>query len=316
MADQDKKKSDLGSNSLAGAIGACVSTPFLVYLAAIWTGTISGPTNPRFWQDLAPLGIIVVLLVLFGIRATRRFILGMIRPLKKPVLWIRGLRITDERRRSLNLAEERNEALAEVSRRNSKPEAFTVAYTPASPVNGVDWFLLTDYSGLSGSGPMKDIRITGPKHQIAMKEHDGPTIPDKDLDDPYHFCGRVTDQGYQTGIDFRVSWKDPDNYPRWDFYHVPASDQPLKGVRTGPHEVSYGDLITSKNISDGSLTVRWASTSATMGRLVPNGPVWKVESGRTEGRVKPQFLVEDELGNAESSAKGVELLKINAIKED
>jgi hypothetical protein len=149
-------------------------------------------------------------------------------------MWLLGLRVTDKRRRNGLLDEGEKEALTEVAKRNAKPEAFNIAYAPNSPANGVDWFLLSDFSGISGSGPMKDIRITAPKEEIVMADKDGPTIPGKDRDDPYCFSGNVTDRGHLKGIDFRVFWRDGDGYPRWDFYHFPASGQPLKGVRTGP----------------------------------------------------------------------------------
>jgi hypothetical protein len=53
-----------------------------------------------------------------------------------------------------------------------------------------------------------------------------------------------------------------------------------------------------------------------MGRLVPSGPAWKVEFGRREGRVHPDFLVDDELGVTRTPAEGVELLRIRALQEE
>lgn len=317
MAEQQKKKNGIVENSIAGAIGGVVGTAAIVYFTAIWTGTISGPTNPAFWQQLAPLVVVVLLAILFGVPAIRRFVFSLFRPLKKPVMWLLGLRVTDKRRRNELLEQGEKEALAEVAKRNAKPEAFNIAYVSNSPVNGVDWFLLSDFSGISGSGPMKDIRITAPKDEIVMEHKDGPTIPGDDPDDPYHFSGHVTDRGHLRGIDFRVFWRDANGYPRWDFYHVRPSGQPLKGVRTGPFgEIKYGELVTSRNINDGSLTVKWASTQQVMGRLVPSGKAWKVEFGRREGRVGPYFIVEDELGVASTPAEGVELLRVRALQDD
>ncbi|WP_081819012.1 hypothetical protein [Arthrobacter sp. UNC362MFTsu5.1] len=316
MAEQQKKKNGVVENSIAGAIGGVVGTGAIVYFTAIWTGTISGPTNPAFWQQLAPLVVVVLLALLFGVPAIRRFVFSIFKLLKNPVMWLRGLRVTDEQRRNELLEQGEKEALAEVTKRNAEPEAFNIAYASNSPVNGLDRFLLSDFSGISGSGPMKDIHITAPKDEILMEDKEGPTIPGKDPDDPYHFSGQVTDRGHLKGVDFRVSWKDRDGYPRWDFYHVRPSGPPFKGVRTGPFgDIKYGELVTSPNINDGSLTVKWASTKQVMGRLVPSGPDWKVEIGRREGQVGPYFIVEDEVGVASTPEEGVELLRIRTQEE-
>ncbi|UKA56686.1 hypothetical protein LFT45_22685 (plasmid) [Arthrobacter sp. FW305-BF8] len=317
MAEQQKNKNGMVESSIAGAIGGVVSTAGVVYFGALWAGTISGPTNPAFWQQAAPLIILVLLVIIFGVPAIRRFVFSKIKLLKKPGMWLLGLRITDKRRRNGLFKEGEEEALAEVAKRNAKPEAFNIAYASSSPVNGLDRFLLSDFSGISGSGPMKDIHITAPKDEIVMEDKEGPTIPGKDPDDPYHFSGQVTDRGHLKGIDFRVSWKDRDGYPRWDFYHVRPSGPPFKGVRTGPFgDIKYGELVTSPNINDGSLTVKWASTKQVMGRLVPSGKAWKVEIGRREGRVGPYFIVEDELGVVSTPEEGVELLRIRAHQEE
>lgn len=317
MAEQRKNKNGVVANSIASAIGAVVGAAAVVYFTAIWTGTISGPKNPAFWQQLAPLVVVLLLAILFGVPGIRQFVFSMFKLLMMPLMWMRGLRVTDERRRNELLVEGEKEVLAKVVKRNTKPEAFNIVYERNSPVNGVDWFILSDFSGINGSGPMKEIRITAPKEAIEMEDKDGPTIPGKNPDDPYSFSGLVTDQGHLKGIDFRVFWRDGDGYPRWDFYHVPASGQPLNGVRTGPFgEITYGELVTSRNINDGSLTVKWASTQQIMGRLVPSGPAWKVEFGRREGRINSDFLVEDELGMALTPAEGIELLRIHALQEE
>lgn len=304
-------------NSIAGAIGSILSTPVIAYFIAVWTGTVSGPTNAAFWPQLAPLVLGLLALALLVIPPTRRFIFSVRQPLKRLAVWVLSFRITDARRRNGLLKEGEERALAEIAKRNTKPVAFTIAYVPNSPVNGNERFLLVDYSGLSGSGPMKEIHITAPKEQIVMEDKDGPTVPGDDPDDPYHFSGKVTDYGHLKGIDFRIFWRDGDGYPRWDFYHVRPSGQPLKGVRTGPFgEVTYGELVTSPNRNDGSLTVKWASNQQVMGRLVPSGRAWKVEFGRREGRVKPYFVMEYELGVVSTPAEGVELLKVRALQEE
>lgn len=317
MNEHRKKKNSIVENSVAGVISTVVGAALIAYFLAIWTGTLSGPTNPAFWQQFAPLGGGIVLVILFVFRPTRTLLFSLFRLLKKPAVWLIGLQVTDKRRRNGLLKDGEKEALAEVAKRNAKPEAFKIEYVPNSPVNGTDWFLLTDFSGLSGSGPMKEIHITAPKDEIVMDDKVGPTIPGDDPEDPYHFSGHVTDRGHLKGIDFRVFWRDGDGYPRWDFYHVGPSGQPPKGVRTGSYgDVLYGELVTSRNINDGSLTVKWASTDQAMGRLVPKGGAWKVELGRREGRVRPDFLVEHELGMADTPADGVELLRVRALQEE
>ncbi|ABK05753.1 hypothetical protein Arth_4316 (plasmid) [Arthrobacter sp. FB24] len=316
MAEQQKKKNGIVENSIAGAIGGVVGAAAIVYFTAIWTGTISGPTNPAFWQQFAPLVVVVLLAIVFGVPATRRFAFSIFKLLKNPFMLLLDLRVTGKRKRNELIEQGEKEALAEVAERNAKPEAFNIAYVSDSPVNGVDWFLLSDFSGISGSGPMKDIRITAPMDEIVMEHKDGPTIPGNDPADPYRFSGEVTDRGHLKGIDFRVFWRDADGYPRWDFYHVHPSGQPLKGVRAGLGEIKYGELVTSRNINDGSLTVKWASTQQVMGRLVPSGKAWKVELGRRESRVSPYFIVEDELGAASTPQEGVELLRLRTVQEE
>lgn len=317
MAEQQKKKNGVVENSIAGVIGGVVSAAAIVYFTAIWTGTISGPTNPAFWQQLAPLVVVVLMAIVFGVPAIRRFVFSVFKLLKKPVMLLLDLRLTGKRRRNELIEQGEKEALAEVAKRNAKPEAFNIAYASDSPVNGVDWFLLSDFSGISGSGPMKDIRITAPADEIVMEHKDGPTIPGNDPEDPYRFSGHVTDRGHLRGIDFRVFWRDANGYPRWDFYHVRPSGQPLNGVRAGHFgEIRYGELVTSPNIDDGSLTVKWASTQQVMGRLVPSGKAWKVELGRREGRFSRYFIVEDELGVASTPKEGVELLRIRTVQEE
>jgi hypothetical protein len=68
VAEQRKNKNGVVANSLASAIGGVVSAAAIVYFTAIWTGAISGPTNPAFWQQLAPLVVVVLLVILFGSR--------------------------------------------------------------------------------------------------------------------------------------------------------------------------------------------------------------------------------------------------------
>ncbi|MDR6639613.1 hypothetical protein [Paenarthrobacter nitroguajacolicus] len=307
------KKNRIVENSLAGAIGGLVGTligaAVIAYFVAIWTGTISGPQNPAFWRDVAPLGVVVVVIVLLIVPQTRGLMVRGLNLVKRLATWISGIRFYDKPRQDALVSRGRQEALEEVAKRNATPTAFNICYLPDSPLDG-DWFSLTDFSGISGKGPMKKIYISAPADEIQISEKDGPTIPGANPDEPYDFSGRVTDKGHLYGINFRVLSKDKDGYPRCDFYRVPPTGQPLKGVPKGSFgDVSYGELITSINMGDGSRNVAWASTGQVMGRLVPDGKAWKVEAGRQEGRLRPEFMVEDELGLARTEADGVEQLR-------
>lgn len=317
--NEQRKKNGIVENSIAGAIGGTVGgvvgAAVIVYFTAIWTGTISGPKNPAFSQDLAPLVVCVVVLALLVVPQTRRLIFSIRKPLKRLARWLFGIRFYDKRRRDALVMRGREEALAEVAKRNANSAAFNIRYLPDYPLDG-DWFSLADFSGISGKGPMREIYITAPKDQIEMPKKDGPTIPGDNPDDPHHFSGRVTDRGHLNGIEFRVFSKDRDGYPRWDFYRVRPTNQALKGVKTGvPRQVRYGPLVTNSDLRDGSLSVEWTSTGQVMGRLVPSGNAWNVESGRREGRHSPVFIVEDELGVASTPAEGVQRLR-NQAEQD
>lgn len=310
--NQQQKKSGIVENSIAGAIGGVVGAAVIAYFVAIWTGTISGPQNPAFWRDVAPFVLVVVALVLMIVPQTRRLILKILKQLKRVATWLSGIRICDKPRRDALITRGAEEAVAEVAKRNANPASFNIRYLPNSPLDG-DWFSLTDFSGISGQGPMKEIYISAPEDQIEMPKKDGPTIPGDNPDDPYDFSGRVTDKGHLQGIDFRVLSKDNDGYPRCDFYRIGPTGQALKGVPTGSFgDVRYGELVTSRNMNDGTRNVAWASTGQIMGRLVPNGNAWKVETGWRDGQVRPQFIVEDDLGVARTEADGVERLRRHA----
>lgn len=315
------KKSSIVENSIAGAIGGIVGgvigAAVIAYFAAIWTGTISGPQNPAFSRDVAPFVVVVAALILLGVPQTRRMIFSIRRPLKRLGVWLSGIRVYDKTRRDALVTQGREEALAEVAERNANTTKFTISYLPDSPLDG-DWFSLTDYSGLGSKsqGPMKEIYISAPKDQIEMPQKIGPTIPGDNPDERYDFSGRVTDKGHLEGINFRVLSKDQDGYPRCDFYRVPPTGQPLKGVPSGAFgDMLYGELLTSLNMHDGTRNVAWASTGQIMGRLVPNGNAWKVETGWSEGRVRKQFIVEDELGVEPTEADAVERLRCHAREE-
>ncbi|QOT20022.1 hypothetical protein [Paenarthrobacter sp. YJN-5] len=316
--NHQQKKSGIVQNSAAGAIGGVVGAGVIAYFVAIWTGTVSGPQNPAFGRDVAPFVVGVVVVILLAVRQTRRLIFSISRPLKRLAIWLSGIRVYDKTRREALVIRGVEEALAEVARRNATSTKFTISYLPDSPLDG-DWFSLTDYSGIGsrGQGPMTEIHISAPTDQIEMPEKDGPTIPGDNPEDPYDFSGRVTDHGHLHGVNFRVLSKDKDGYPRCNFYRVGPTGQTLKGVRTGvPGQIQYGPLVTNSNISDGTLSVEWTSTGQVMGRLVPSGNTWIVESGRCEGRLSQVFIVEDELGVASTAADGVHLLRTHAEQDD
>ena len=306
----EQRKNGIVDNSIAGAIGGfvagVVAPAVIAYFIAIWTGTVSGPQNPAFWRDLAPSAIGAVIIVLFLVPQTRRAIFSVRKPLKRLATWLWGIRFYDKRRQDGLETRGGEKALAEVAKRNATSTAFNIRYLPDSHLDG-DWFSLTDFSGISGKGPMREIYISAPKDQIEMPEKDGPTIPGANPDEPYDFSGRVTDKGHLHGINFRVLSKDKDGYPRCDFYRIGPTGQALKGVPTGGFgDMLYGELVTSLNMHDGTRNVAWASTGQIMGRLVPNGNAWKVETGWREGRGRTQFVVEDELGVERTEADAVE----------
>lgn len=310
------KKNRLVENSLAGAIGGLVGTligaAVIAYFVAIWTGTVSGPQNPAFLRDAAPLGIGVVVLVLLIVPQTRRLMARILKPVKRLATWLSGIRIYDKRRRNALVLKGRDEALAEAAKRNATSTAFTIQYQPEYPLDG-DWFSLTDYSGIRGMGPMTDIHISAPKDQIEMPQKSGPTIPGDNPDERYDFRGRVTDKGRLGGIEFKVLSKDKDGYPHCDLYRVPPTGQALQGVPTGSFgDIRYGELVTSGNMKDGSREVAWVATGQTMGRLVPVGKAWRVETGWRDGQVRPQFIADEDLGVARTEADGVERLRRHA----
>lgn len=310
------KKSSLVENSIAGAIGGLVSTligaAIIAYFIAIWTGTVSGPTNPNFWQQVSPFGIALVILVLLLIPQTRRFIFSIRKPLKRLATWLSGIRIYDKPRQDALVSQGEEQALAEVAKRNATSTAFKIRYLPDSPLDG-DWFSLTDHSGIRGMGPMTDIHISAPKDQIEMPQKSGPTIPGDNPDERYDFRGHVTDKGRLEGIEFRVLSKDKDGYPHCDIYRIPPTGQALKGVPTGSFgDIRYGELVASGNTKDGSREVAWVATRQTMGRLVPVGNAWRVETGWRDGQIRPQFIVDEDLGVARTEADGVERLRRHA----
>ncbi|MCP1415441.1 hypothetical protein [Paenarthrobacter sp. A20] len=310
MNEPIKKQSDVPGNSIAGAVGSIISTPFIVLFVAIWTGTVSGPTNPAFWQQLSPLAIGVLVLALLIFRPTRRFIF---KHLKRLAVWLLGIRVYGKRSRDALMEQGKDEALAEVKARNAAPSPFNITYKHRSPADGKDWFNWYDFNEMAG----ETLHITAPKNQIVMPKRDGATIPGDNASDPNSFSARVTDKGHLEGIDFRVEWTDEQGYPRWDFVHVGPTGQALQGVPTGvPGQMQYGEFLTNSNIRDRTLTVEWVSTGEVVGRLTPNGNAWNVEVGRREGRVKPEFMFQDHLGVASTPAEGVERLRRNAYKED
>lgn len=69
-----------------------------VGLTGLWTGTISGPANRDFWQQIAPYSLLGLTIFLLAIPQTRRVIFGVL-------VWLFGLRILTRKQRDVLAAQ-------------------------------------------------------------------------------------------------------------------------------------------------------------------------------------------------------------------
>ncbi|WP_142059501.1 hypothetical protein [Pseudarthrobacter sp. B4EP4b] len=205
-------------------------------------------------------------------------------------------------------------ALAKVRRLNG--EKVSVHIMPLGVTGVSTKFRLYDFKEV-----MAAATVTAPVNEILL-EDEVVLVDGKD-----DFSGRVQAKGFQAGIDFTISWTDHEGYPRWNFVHVPPSALPTpsgtstgvaaipKGQRTGvPGLVKYGDLETSRDNKDGTQIVRWKNRKV-VGRLVPaSGGAWDVQFGDMSGTVRPEFVVSEELGRAQTEGEGVEMLRLRDLK--
>jgi hypothetical protein len=88
----DNNPSNFAKDSLASIVGTIVGGVGVIGLAGLWTGTISGPANPDFWQQIAPYSLFGLTLALLTVPQTRRVIFGLVQ-------WLVGLRIMTRKQR-------------------------------------------------------------------------------------------------------------------------------------------------------------------------------------------------------------------------
>ena len=77
---------------MSSIVGTILGGVALFGLTGLWTGTISGPANPEFWQQIAPYALAAVAIVLLAVPPTRRVVFGMVE-------WLCGLRILSRKQR-------------------------------------------------------------------------------------------------------------------------------------------------------------------------------------------------------------------------
>lgn len=102
MNQPNDKPSAFAEATIAGFLGTVGGGLFLAYLAALWTGTISAPTNSAFWQQVAPVAIVLGIVILLNIPATRKFLTGLLRWTTTPVRWVwkqLGLEVSTRKQR-------------------------------------------------------------------------------------------------------------------------------------------------------------------------------------------------------------------------
>lgn len=93
MTQPNNQSSAFADATLGGIIGTVIGSLLLLGIAALWTGTVAGPSNPDFWRQAAPFAFLLVILLLLWIRPTRRLIWGIVR-------WTFGLRILTRKQRA------------------------------------------------------------------------------------------------------------------------------------------------------------------------------------------------------------------------
>lgn len=111
MTPPDNNPSDFAKDSLTSIVGTVVGGAAFVGLTALWTGTISGPANPDFWQQIAPYSLLGLTIFLLTVPQTRRVIFGAL-------VWLFGLRILTRKQRNVLTAQGKASA-------NQRPAAQT-----------------------------------------------------------------------------------------------------------------------------------------------------------------------------------------------
>jgi hypothetical protein len=92
---------------------------------------------------------------------------------------------------------------------------------------------------------------------------------------------------------------------------------PPKGTpsRT-PGITFYGDVFTSQNIYDSTLTVTWRTNNLPFGQLIPSpGSTWQVHYGHVESAYQPFFIKEEDLGRVTEIWEGVDWLRKRDLRE-
>lgn len=92
MTPPDKNGSDFAKNSLAAIVGTVLGGLVLVWLAGLWSGTISGPANQDFWQQIAPFALVGLVMLLLVVSQTRRVIFNVLG-------WLFSLRVLTRKQR-------------------------------------------------------------------------------------------------------------------------------------------------------------------------------------------------------------------------
>lgn len=96
-----------------------------------------------------------------------------------------------------------------------------------------------------------------------------------------------------------------------------AKAGPPKGTRSGvPGRVIYGDVFTSQNMYDSTLTVAWRTNNLIIGQLIPaSGSMWEVKYGHLDRNQGLFFEETEHLGRVTEIWQGVDLMKQRDLKE-
>lgn len=96
-----------------------------------------------------------------------------------------------------------------------------------------------------------------------------------------------------------------------------AKAGPPKGTRSGVSgHVNYGDVFTSQNMYDSTLTVAWRTNNLIIGQLKPApGSMWEVKYGHLDRNQSLFFDVTEHLGRVTEIWQGVDMLRKRDLKE-